>query len=105
MSIQLSEALCQKVTNITNKYIKDYPVEWINFCKQQKVMRNNLRTKWAELPKTDMVVREILQMPETLFTLLKMGMSEVEYLEWTEERYKFWFGNRFPDFKSTEERL
>ena len=106
MSNQLSEVLCQKVINITNNYIKDYPVEWENFKKQMKAVRGNLKTKWAEVSGMEgVIIREILQMPETLFTLLKLKLSEVEYLEFSEDRYKKWLAMEFPDMKSAEGRL
>ena len=97
----MSEALCQKVSNITNKYILDNPVEWKNFCKQQKMTRSNLRTRWAEVNGVEgLVIREILQIPETLFTLLKLGLTKTEYMEYSEEKFKLWFADKFPDTKS-----
>jgi len=104
--LKLSPALCEKITKITEDYIKDNPIEWINFRSQQKVIRDNLKTKWAEVNGEEgIVIREILQTPETLYTLFKMKLSPIESLEFNEERYKLWFGNKFPDFRTSEGRL
>lgn len=104
--MSLSQALCQKVTKIVTKYIKENPDEWEAFKFQQRKVRDGLRTKWAEVNGHEgVLVREILQIPELFFNMLRMELSDDEYLEWTEDRYKVWFGNKFPDFRTTEDKL
>lgn len=95
-----------KVEVIVEAYIKNFGVEFAAFRKQQKSYREGLATKWAELKKgSDIVIRELNRMPETLNTLIKLGLSEAEFLEFRETKMQFWFGNRFPDFKVTEGKL
>ncbi len=102
---KLSEALCEKICTITRKYVKENPEEWSNFKKQQQYLRDNLRTKWAEIPGSGIEFREILQTPEVLFAMFRGALTDVEFLEFGEQRYKFWFGNKFPDFKTVEGKL
>jgi hypothetical protein len=95
----------EKVTNIVNAYIKSYPVEYAAFQKQQKLYRDNLKNKWAELKGSDVMVRELNRYPETLAAFIKLGLSDAEYLEFRETKMQLWFGNTFADFRVTIQKL
>lgn len=94
-----------KVSDIVAAYIKNYSVEWSNFQKQQRAYRENLKNEWAEMKGSDIMVRELNRIPETLFALLKIGLSEAEYLEFKELKMQQWFGNKFRDFNVTDKTL
>jgi hypothetical protein len=101
----LSQELCKKVSGLVKKYIKGFPDEFRAFKLQMSFSRNGLRTKWAELDGQGVVIREILQIPENLHNMLKAELTTFEFEEFQEEKYKIWFGNKFADFRSTEEKL
>lgn len=95
-----------KVDLIVKNYIKNCRPEFDQFRKEQKSRREQLITKWSELKGHDgVVMRELNRMPETLFALLKVGLTDSEYIAFREQKMQFWFGNSYPDFKMTEGRL
>lgn len=95
-----------KVGMIVTNYIKNCRPEFDQFRKEQKQRRDNLTNKWAELKGTEgVVIRELLRMPETLNALLKIGLTDAEYLEFREQKMQFWFGNTYTDFKMVEGKL
>lgn len=94
-----------KVSAIVEAYIRTFPTEYAAFRKQAGAYRDNLATKWAELPGTEVMVRELNRYPETLHSLIKAQLSEAEYLEFRETKTQQWFGNHFKDFKVAEGKI
>lgn len=108
---KLSPALCQKLENIVNNYIKNFPTEWEAFRIQMKAKRSQ-QTKWAEMAgEQGVVIRALLEIPETLWALFKIGLTDSEMLEFKTENtknlpiYQQWLSKRFPDFKVSEENI
>lgn len=109
---KLNEALCQKLIDIVAIYIQHYPEEYKQYKKEQTQYQNNLRSKYAEISGVDgVVVRELLRLPETFHTILKLSLTTAELIEWSKEDsthvpiYQRWFGNRFPVFRATKDRI
>lgn len=105
MNNNLNPELLQKISLITENYIKSFPQEWAALKKQNKAIRENLLNKNGMVKGTSIELREIMQIPETLHTLLLIGLSTGEFLEYSEKEYKRWFGNKYPDLKVVEGRL
>lgn len=94
-----------RVSAIVKTYIRTFPTEYAAFRKQAQIYRDNTRTKWAELPDSEVMVRELNRYPERLFTMIRLGLADDEYLEFRETKMQLWFGNHFADFKVAEGKI
>lgn len=92
-----------KVSKIITEYIELFPEEADAFQRQMKQKKDNLRTKFAELKKSDSVERQIHEIPETLHLGFKGLLTESEY-KWIMETKEGarWFAKMFPVFSVPE---
>lgn len=103
--MESKNALKARITTIVDSYIKNYPAEYLNYCSQQKIRQRNTIDKWAEVRGADFMVRQLLQPPDTLFAMIRAGLSDAEYLEFSETKMQIWFGNTFTMFRAIEGKL
>lgn len=103
---KLDNTILEKVSTAVEKYIKAYPLEYQNFKKQQNFKRSNLNNDWAEVNGYEgVVIRALVEYPETLSFLIKMVLDDAEFLIFKEDKYQIWFGNKFSDFRVTVDKL
>lgn len=96
-----------KIITLVNEYKRLFPAEFFDFQKAHIVKVDVLKreNKFAKLKNTNIVERQLGEMPETLFVLLQRNLS-AEELKWfnSPSGYK-WFYNHFPEFKVTGGRI
>lgn len=103
---KLDNIILQKIDTAVRKYIETYPIEYQNFRKQQNFKRANLNNDWAEVNGHEgVVIRALVEYPESLNFLIKMVLDDAEFLQFREDKYQIWFGNKFADFRVTDNKL
>lgn len=97
------ESTKQKITSIVKTYEEVFKQEFENFIKAQKP-KTELATsdnKFAELKGSDVIQRQLGEIPETLFVLLMKHLSGEEYAWYQTPKGAAWFYNNFKEFKVT----
>jgi len=91
----------QKIRTIVANYIVLDPQEFASFCKEQKEWRKKEANAFASST-SDVVERKIFEIPDTLYSMLKIRLSD-EDMDWfrTKEGAR-WFAKSFKDFRSSE---
>lgn len=103
---KLDKILTDKVTLLTEKYIREFSFEFQQYKKQMSAYRSNLKTPYAEISGYQgVVIRELIKYPETLYMIFKAFLSDLEQIEFAQDKYQIWFGNKFADFRVTEGKL
>lgn len=103
---KLDKVITDKIELLTGKYIKEFSFEFQAFRKQMNAYRANLKTPYAEISGYQgVVIRELIKYPETLYMIFKAFLSDLEQIEFAQDKYQIWFGNKFADFRSTEGKL
>lgn len=97
--------LKQKVDAILQSYIKNYGIEFAAFKKQQAFKQANTKNEWAEMKGSDVMVRQLCEYPETLYALLKIGLTDSEFLEFKETKMQIWFGRTYREFSAIQGKL
>jgi len=103
----------EQVEAVVKEYIKLFPAEYKNFLNATAAKVDNLGidNDFAEVKGSDMVVRHLFDLPETLHFALQRGLTQEEY-DWLYSRGAYeksknpgllWFMNRFPMFSITKE--
>jgi len=98
---------------VVKEYIKLFPAEYKNFLNATAAKVDNLGidNDFAEVKGSDMVVRHLFDLPETLHFALQRGLTQEEY-DWLYSRGQYeksknpgllWFMKRFPMFNITKE--
>lgn len=97
------ETTKQKITNVVKTYQEVFNREFQNFLLGQKPKTDAAVTdnKFAELKGSDVVERQLGEIPETLFVLLMKHLSPEEYVWYQSRKGAQWFYNTFKEFKVT----
>jgi hypothetical protein len=98
----MTKDIKQKVTAIVEEYKKLFRSEYNDFLEAQTDKKENLNTKWAETKGTDYLIRHLIEVPETLFVLIKRRLSDEDYQWYETLEAKEWFGATFPEFLMSE---
>ena len=89
------------VIDVVSGYIEKHREEYEAFKIQLEERRGEQNTDFAELEKTQAILRQLGEFPETLFNLFKAQLTEGE-LEWFRSKEgQAWFIKRFPEFSAT----
>lgn len=91
------------VAEICNDYKNWYPEEYTQYCKEQNKRRAVLDNVWAEVQHTDTIIRQLGELPETLYYMFKSRLSDDDF-KWlfqTKEGYT-WFYRKFPEYLTTK---
>lgn len=91
-----------KVDDIVESYKKNYPDDYRNTCLFVKQYRENIINKWAEIPGSNIEMREINRLPELLANLIRIGLEDDEYQEFRTDKFQKWFTNRYHEFRVVE---
>jgi len=98
----MEKATKLKIKTIVKDYIEMFPEEFCLAVRQIKRNRDNQRTKFAELKKTDFVERGLIEVPQTLNSMFYSQLTEDEMEELRTKKGIRWFANTFPVFKLAE---
>lgn len=99
-----------KIKDAVSEYIRLFPNEYAAFLASHRMKANNLQNDFAELKGSDQMVRHLVDVPETLFFIIKRNLNEQEYAWlYSLDDYKgkragmAWFLRAFPQFKITKD--
>ncbi len=78
-----------------------YPQEWADFQKAIKEKLSLSKDDFGKLEGSDLVERKLFEIPETLYTILKMKLAAEDW-EWfgTKEGAR-WFAGHYPQFRTS----
>jgi len=97
----MSTSTQHAVIDVVSGYIEKNGEEYEAFKTQLEERRGGQNTDFAELEKTQAVLRQLGEFPETLFNLFKERLSDGE-MEWFRSKEgQAWFIKRFPEFSAT----
>lgn len=94
-----------------NKYVEVYKDvfkgEFRDFIKGLKPKVDDLQkeNKFAKVEGSEIVERQLGEMPETLFLMLTKNLGPEEYAWWQSQAGQKWFFNNHQDFKVTFGRV
>lgn len=98
--------LKRKVKNAFELYKLNFKDEYDLVIVQIKQYRDNQKTEWGEITddfkKEHSLKREMFRVPETLYNLILMNLSDEEKQEMDSTEYARWFVSEFPQFKVTK---
>lgn len=92
------EATKKHIERIVEQYIKQFSEEYRIFQRAMDMKRSMTRDEYASVDGSD-EMRGILEMPETLSTMLIMDLNEEETEWFTTKAGARWFARKFPAFK------
>ena len=85
------------------QYTKTFPQEWEQFKLQMKQVRDNAKNKFGEIEGSDTVERKLHEIPETLYSMLKMSLCEEDWDYYNSLEGSKWFAKRNPLFRSSSD--
>lgn len=91
--------------NITfhiKEYIRLFPTEWEAFKTSMGEKRMNSVDDFGRVDGSDMVERKLHEIPETLYTLFKMGLDEADWGYFESLEGGRWLAKRYPEFRTSE---
>ena len=99
-----------KIADAIKTYTKLFPDEFARFKTSVRAKQENLTTKWAEVEGSEAIERHLFDMPEKLYTAIKIQLTQDE-LDWLfatgRHRKDFtgvkWFMTTYKDFLITED--
>lgn len=100
--MESNDSIKLKIEGIVADYKSLFPDEYsliVKYLKQKRDLRIN---KFAEIKKTDFIVRALFEIPETLSNMISSKMNKTEKEYWKTKECAKWFINRFKEFRITE---
>lgn len=96
-----------RITVLVEEYQRLFPVEFHNFLNGQRQKLSELQAdnKFATLEGSEVVERQLGEMPETLFVLLERNLTSDEYTWYQKHEGQKWFYNTFPQYKITHGKV
>lgn len=96
-----------KIRQYVESYKEVFSGEFRSFMQAQKPKLDDLAksNKYAEVKGSDVVERQLGEMPETLFLLLQKNLTAQEYIWYQSMPGQAWFFNTFTEFKVTGGRI
>lgn len=91
-----------KIKGIVEEYKRMFPDEFELVILQIRKNRNNQITKFAEMKKTGIIERALIEMPETLNTMFTLRLNDDETEEFRTKKAVRWFAGAFPMFALAE---
>lgn len=98
----------EQIREIVKEYKKLFPAEYKQFLVSNRKRIDDLGVSndFAEVKGSEMVMRHLFELPETMFYAIKRGLTEQEF-NWLFSRDEFekkregqkWFMREFPEFK------
>ena len=92
----------KKIHAVVLEYTQLFPQEWSMFKKSMKEARSNTTTDFAEVKSADAIDRKFGEMPETLYSSLKLLLEDDEFSWFISRDGMRWFMNTFPEFRITK---
>lgn len=91
-----------KIKDLVATYIRTSPKEYEAVKSVVLSKRDGLKNKFADMSKdSDVIERELYEIPETLFTIFQFNLSGDES-EWLRSKQgAHWFCREFPEFRIT----
>lgn len=96
-----------KITQLVENYKEMFGNEFQAFLRAQKPKTDALQkeNKFAELEGSQIIERQLGEMPETLFFMLQNRLGAEEYTWYQSKPGQIWFYNNFKEFKVTRGRV
>lgn len=93
------KVLRNKITIVVNSYEKTFPVEFKTFCREMARKRGAQANNVSSFKKTELIEREILEYPETLYDLLLLNLTTAEFKFFETKECTRWFAKTFPQYR------
>ena len=89
------------IRTFVREYTLTFPQEWARFQEAMKIKLGESKDAFGEVADSELIERKLFEMPETLFTILTMKLSE-EDMKWfrTKEGSR-WFAKQYPQFRTS----
>jgi len=84
-----------KIRGIVKTYLEIYSTEYSQFHTGLLAKRGNLRDKFASTKGSEIIERELFEIPETLYTILLSRLSPAEINFWRSRPGSIWFAKAF----------
>lgn len=79
-----------------------FPGEWAEFQLAMKEKRANASDSFGEVQGSEIVERKMHEIPETLYTIFKMKLSEEDWKYFQSKEGTRWFAKHYPQFRTSE---
>ena len=91
--------LRHKITLVVNSYQKTFPEEYKAFSRQMAHKRGAQVNKVSSFKRTELLERELLEYPETLYDLLLLNLNTAEFKFFETKECTRWFAKEFPQYR------
>lgn len=99
-----------RIKAVVKEYTRVFPLEYEQFLNSHRIKQDTKMNEFAEFKKHGQLVRQLFDVPETLYLALKMKLTE-EQFDWLYGFNEFegkregltWFIRTFPQFKITKD--
>lgn len=92
----------KKIIALVTDYIRLFPGEYMDFKRGIKMKASLKHDKYATLKGADFIERELGEMPETLWGILKLKLTSDELGYFDTKEGNRWFFGYFRDFRISE---
>ena len=94
--------LKEKITNIVKEYTRLFPEEYTAFKNAMREKRYKAFHRTGKIEGADVLDRPIHEIPETMYGIINLHLSEDELKEFQGTIMSRWFAKTFKDFSIVE---
>lgn len=108
-TVTMTPEIKKKITEVVKQYTTFYPEEFAAFKKQMADTQYKLNDPYGQTKGDNVITRVLVDMPETLFVLIKLKLTDDEFKKFTEDDSsktspgQRWFARTFPAFRVTKD--
>lgn len=87
---------------LVRDYVKNYPQEWNDFQKSIKEKLSLSKDEFGIMEGSELIERKLYEIPETLYTILKLRLSLEDWDWYQAKEGARWFASHYPQFRTSE---
>ena len=91
-----------KIKNIVASYKDIFKDEYASFLTQMEQVKDTQATDFAEVGSGGILERKLLEYPESLHDMIKLGLTDEQFNEFKTKEGSRWFADTFKEFKVPE---
>lgn len=95
----MSTQIKNNIESTVKEYVRLAPDEFSDFKKGMRMKVKNSLDNFAEVKGGDFIIRELYELPETLYAMLKIRLTDDEFTWFRTREGGVWFATKFKDFR------
>jgi hypothetical protein len=99
MSTQSKKA----IEAVVRDYVRLAPDEFQTFREGMRMKVKNSLNNFAEMKGGDFIIRELCELPQTLYAMLKVRLTDEDFTWFRTREGGVWFATKFKDFRVSKQ--